>query len=95
MGDFQDVMRMVAALVFVVSLMGGLALILKRFGLAGHVHMNSKQARLKVIESLPLDGRRRLALVQRDDVQHLVILGPTSETVIETGIKPKDNDGHV
>jgi hypothetical protein len=31
-------------------------------------------------------GRRRLVLLRRDDVEHLVILSPTGETVVETGI---------
>ena len=48
--------------------------------------------RLKVVEALPLDARRRLVLLQRDNKQHLVILGPNGETVIETDIKPKPDD---
>jgi flagellar protein FliO/FliZ len=34
-----------------------------------------------------LGPRHRLMLIRRDDVEHLVIVGPTSETVIERGIK--------
>jgi flagellar protein FliO/FliZ len=94
MGNYTDLLKMLAALVFVVSLMGGLALVLKRLGLGGPVAIGPAQKRLKIIEVSALDGRRRLVLLQRDDVQHLVILGPTTETVIETGIKPKDNQPH-
>ena len=94
MTDMTEFLRMLAALLFVLGLMGGLAFLLKKFGLSGHIAPRGKAPRLKIIEALPLDGRRRLMLVQRDDVQHLVIVGPTTETVIETDIKPKDNQAH-
>lgn len=91
--ELSQIFRLIAALAFVVALMGGLALILKKLGYA-NIHAKAKNARrLKIIETLPLDARRRLALIQRDDVQHLVILGGTHETVIETGIKPVQTDG--
>ena len=35
-----------------------------------------------------LGPRHKLMLIRRDDVEHLVIVGPTGETVVETGIKP-------
>lgn len=94
MGTYTDLLKMLAALVFVISLMGGLAIVLKRLGLGGPVASGPSQKRLKLVEVTPLDGRRRLVLLQRDDVQHLVILSPTTETVIETGIQPKDNQPH-
>lgn len=84
--DLSQIFRLIAALAFVMALMGGLAYILKKLGYA-NIHARTKNARLKIIETLPLDGRRRLALIQRDDVQHLVILSAAHETVIETGIK--------
>lgn len=85
--ELPQMLRLFAALIFVVSLMGGLALLLKRFGLSGATPESPKQKRLKVIESLPLDARRRLVLIQRDNKQHLVILGASGETVVETDIE--------
>jgi flagellar protein FliO/FliZ len=38
--------------------------------------------RLKVVESLWLDSRRRLLLVDHDGRELLLLLGPTTETVI-------------
>jgi flagellar protein FliO/FliZ len=32
--------------------------------------------------------RQRLALVRRDDVEHLVLIGPDGASVIEAGIAP-------
>lgn len=92
--DMPAYLRLMASLMLVLGLMGGLALLLKKLGLAGQVINASGQKRLKVVEALPLDARRRLVLLQRDDVQHLVILGHETETVVETGIKPSDNASH-
>lgn len=94
--DWADYLRFVTALVFVVALMGGLYLILKRFGVNGPQIPQSKK-RLRVLEVLPLDSRRRAMLLQCDGKEHLVILGPTGETVVETrinasqSIKPDDD----
>ncbi|MCC6598349.1 MAG: flagellar biosynthetic protein FliO [Alphaproteobacteria bacterium] len=93
--DLPSYLKLLASLTLVLGLMGGLALLLKKLGLAGQVASASgQQKRLKVIEAVALDARRRLVLLQRDDVQHLVILGAESETVIETAIKPLDNIPH-
>jgi flagellar protein FliO/FliZ len=42
--------------------------------------------RLQLVEVLMLDTRRRIVLVRRDEVEHLILLGGTTETVIESGI---------
>ena len=86
--EATDYLKFAAALVFVLSLMGGLAYVFKRFNLAGPGMGMTGNRRLKVIESLPLDARRKLLIIARDDAQHLVILGPAGETVVETNIKP-------
>ena len=33
-----------------------------------------------------VDAKRRLVLVRRDDVEHLILLGPASDLVVERGI---------
>ena len=92
-GDLPQIVRVLAALAFIVALMGGFAFILKKLGLSDNPSGPSpKKRRLKIIESLPLDSRRRLVLLARDDKQHLVILGTSSETVIETDIEPVTAD---
>ncbi|HEX6956640.1 MAG TPA: hypothetical protein VF194_01520 [Ferrovibrio sp.] len=42
--------------------------------------------RIGVIETMPVDGSRRLVLVRRDDTEHLLLLGSDGDLVIETGI---------
>lgn len=92
--SLTDLVRMLLALGFVLALMGGLAYGLKRLGLAGPVNIPGKKTRLRIVESLPLDARRRLVLIQRDTIQHLVILGASGETVIETGIDSPAGSNH-
>lgn len=83
----HDYLKFFAALLFVLGLMGGLALILRRIGLGPASMVPADKRRLKVIEILPLDARRKAVLLSRDGVEHLVILGGTGETVVETNIQ--------
>ena len=45
------------------------------------------EPRLSVVEQASMDGRRRLVLVRRDDVEHLIMTGGPVDVVIETNIK--------
>lgn len=92
-GELPDLVRTLAALAFVIALMGGFAFLLKKMGLSGEPNIKSpKKRRLKMVESLALDARRKAVLLQRDDKQHLVILGPNSETIVESDITPLESD---
>lgn len=44
------------------------------------------EPRLDIVEQSNLDGRRRLILIRRDDVEHLIMTGGPVDMVIETGI---------
>lgn len=85
--DMTTTIQFLLALLLVLIMMGGLALILKFVGGGRHIPM-MKNKRLKIVEILPLDHKRRAILIQRDDKQHLLVLGQNSETVVETNIKP-------
>ena len=82
--DFDLYLRFALALILVLGLIVLLAWLLRRFGMG--VKM-TKGRRLGVVEVQMLGPRHRLMLIRRDDVEHLVIVGPGSETVIESGIK--------
>jgi hypothetical protein len=43
-------------------------------------------ARVTVIESLPVDGKRSVILVRRDNIEHLVMVGGRNDLVIEPNI---------
>ncbi len=92
--DFLDVLRFVAALLFVLGLIGGFAWAVRHFKLDERfANLSPSTRRLKIIESLPIDPRRRLVIVRRDDVEHLLVLGQNGETVVERSITPPvEND---
>lgn len=50
--------------------------------------------RLGVSEYRELDQTRRLMLVRRDDVEHLILVGGGQSLVIEQNIYPHDEDGY-
>lgn len=83
--EFVSVLRFIMALVVVIGLIAGLAWMLRRYG-NGRVSLGGAKGRLSVVEATAVDTRRRLVLVRRDGVEHLLLLSPNSETVVETGI---------
>ena len=84
--DMALTLKALAAFAFVLSLMYLLSLALRRFGLPGQGMMPGARRRLKVVEYLPLDAKRRLVLIRRDQKEHLLVLGANGETVVETNI---------
>lgn len=44
------------------------------------------EPRIEIIEQANMDGRRKLVLIRRDDVEHLLMTGGPVDVVIETGI---------
>jgi flagellar protein FliO/FliZ len=44
------------------------------------------ERRLAVLEQASVDGRRRLILIRRDNVEHLIMTGGPVDLVVETGI---------
>jgi len=90
--DIGEYFRFLLALIFVLALIVVLAKTARRagFGFPVAATRRNSDKRLSVVEVIPIDGRRRLILIRRDNVEHLVMLGPTTETVIETGITSKN-----
>ncbi|HEY8964357.1 MAG TPA: flagellar biosynthetic protein FliO [Alphaproteobacteria bacterium] len=78
----MDYLRFVIAFAFVMSLMGILAILLKKYGKGGKGFSSGK--RLSVIEIKPIDARHRLALVKCDDTEHVLVLGPGGQTLVQS-----------
>lgn len=82
---------------FLVVVVGGLAAAAVYFGkdyFAGSaggsgIFGNRGERRLDVVEQSSVDGRRRLVLIRRDDVEHLIMTGGPVDVVIETNISPR------
>lgn len=66
--------------------------VLKTQGLAqspmGALFGPRAEKRLAVVDHASVDGRRRLVLIRRDGVEHLIMTGGPVDVVIETGIGP-------
>src|SRR5664279_5714347 len=45
-----------------------------------------RQPRLAVIDAATVDGRRRLVLIRRDNVEHLLMIGGPTDVVVEPNI---------
>lgn len=87
--DLDLILRFLLALLVVLGLIGLFAWAARRFGLSGRLGaVVGKSRRLRVVEVTPLDPKTRLVLLRRDEVEHLILLGPAGGMVIESGIKP-------
>ncbi len=87
--DMAGYLRFLLALIFVLGLIALVAALARRagWGFPAAAMKRAGGRRLGVVEVTPLDGRRRLILVRRDSIEHLLLVGPTTEMVIETGIE--------
>ncbi|MEI9902355.1 MAG: hypothetical protein WDN31_22295 [Hyphomicrobium sp.] len=52
----------------------------------GSLLASKSQRRLGVIEQTAIDAKRKLVLIRRDDVEHLIMTGGPVDIVIESGI---------
>ena len=48
-----------------------------------------RSRRLAYVERVALEGGRKLLLVRRDDVEHLILIGGPIDLVVESGIHPQ------
>ncbi|MCO4316212.1 flagellar biosynthetic protein FliO [Phyllobacterium sp. 21LDTY02-6] len=47
----------------------------------------NRQVRLSVTDAAAVDNRRRLVLVRRDDVEHLILIGGPTDVIVEQNIR--------
>lgn len=83
--DLIDFARYFAALLLVLALVGGAGLAVRRFGMPG-VMKGQGTRRLAIVETLMIGPKQRLYILRRDNVEHLVLMGPDGSTVVESGI---------
>ncbi len=76
------------AFIAVLALIGVAAWLVRRFGTnrLGTNTNRGRMPRLAVIDAAAVDGRRRLVLVRRDNVEHLLMIGGPSDIVVEPNI---------
>ena len=77
----------IIAFAFVLLLIGAAAWVVRRFGVTQiDAAARGRQPRLAVIDSAAVDGRRKLVIIRRDNIEHLLMIGGPSDVVVETNI---------
>jgi len=79
--------RFFIAFLDVLALIGLTAWLVRRFG-ANRLGSaaRGRQPRLAVIDAATVDGRRRLVLIRRDNIEHLLMIGGPTDLVVEPNI---------
>ena len=81
--DTVSLLRFFLAFAFVMTMMGGLALVLKYISQNRGLKCNTEK-RINLVETMTLDAKRRAIILECDGKEHLVILGLSGETVVDT-----------
>jgi len=78
----------VFAFLVVLAMIGAAAWLVRRFAgnRLGANPNRGRMPRLAVIDAAAVDGRRRLVLVRRDNVEHLLMIGGPTDIVVEPNI---------
>ncbi len=86
--EMPFVVKFFLAFLLVLGLIGVGAWGLRRFtsGRLGSASARGRQPRLGVIDYASVDARRRLILVRRDNVEHLLMIGGPTDVVVEANI---------
>ncbi len=87
-GEMNVALKFFIAFVVVLGLIGLTAWVVRRFGsdrLSGAA-TRGRQPRLAVIDAASIDSRRRLVIIRRDNVEHLLMIGGATDVVVETNI---------
>lgn len=82
----STILTAVIAFVVVLALIAATAWLVRRFGVARLGGGRGRQPRLAVIDGASIDGRRKLIIIRRDNVEHLLMIGGPSDVVVETNI---------
>ena len=90
MTDTDSLLLALAAFLFAFAVIALIAWAFKAFmlsGRSGASFLKGRERRLGVVESAAVDGHRKLVLIRRDNVEHLIMTGGPVDVVIETGIE--------
>jgi len=88
--ELIDFARIVFSLIAVLGMIGLAAFAAKKFGLQNGALAGNRARRLSLVESLPIDQRRRAAIISCDGREHLIILDQSRVTIVERGIPARE-----
>ncbi|WP_234052282.1 MULTISPECIES: flagellar biosynthetic protein FliO [unclassified Xanthobacter] len=81
--------RLAISLIVIAALLGVTILVMRKLsgGMPGRASGRGRAGpRLAIVDAISIDPRRRLVLVRRDDVEHLVLTGGNNDVVVEQNI---------
>ena len=86
--DMPLAVRFFLAFLIVLGLIGAAAWAVRRFGAGrqGGAGTRGRQPQLAVVDYASVNSRRRLILVRRDNIEHLVLIGGPTDVVVEANI---------
>jgi hypothetical protein len=89
--DIPQGAQWLLSLAIILALIGLMWLVLRSFA-GGRIRLRGqntrgRQPRLGVVDIFNLDRQRQLVLIRRDNVEHLILVGGGSDTVIESNIQ--------
>lgn len=84
--------RVAVALAVIASLLGVTVVIMRRLSARGRASAGRGRSgpRIAVLDSVAVDQRRKLVLVRRDEVEHLLLIGGNSDIVVEPQINARE-----
>ena len=88
--DILSLLRTLGALGLVLGLLASALWIVRKYDLRlpGRVSMGGRQRRrIEMVERLSIDAKRSVALIRRDDAEHLILIAPDGHIMIESGIR--------
>lgn len=84
----MDILLMIFGLLFVISLMLGLAWLAHKTGLTGggNLMIGGQNRHMQLVERLALDPKHRLVLTRVGKKHYLVLTGPTSTQIVDNDV---------
>jgi flagellar biogenesis protein FliO len=82
------VLQFAVTAVVILGLIGVMYWLVRRYSSAGIGRVGrGRVPRLAIMDAMSIDGRRRLVLIRRDNVEHLVLIGGPTDVVVEQAIQ--------
>lgn len=93
MGDMVETLgpngKYILTILLVLALVGLVAWLLRQFSPARRALSGlarNRQPRLAVLDHVSVDARRKLVLIRRDNIEHLILIGGPTDVVVEMNI---------
>jgi hypothetical protein len=81
-------LQFVVTAVVILGLIGIAYWLVRRYSAVGLGRIGrGRVPRLAIMDAMSVDGRRRLVLVRRDNVEHLILIGGPTDVVVEQAIQ--------